>query len=212
MLGGVLTLAFFFLRPQMPSYQGAAAPILEVIASNPSTFELHNWGISVGFLFMLFGFVGFREQLRTEEVADAWSRLGLIMAILMTGLVLIETVIDGTVFVEVAQRWSAASGVQRTMLGFVAYHALVLNVAILGRGLLLFALTVGLFGLAMLSSEDYPHWLGVLGLLIGGLGVLAGGAIIVQGVPSFTVQLAVLPVVVVGLIWVSLTGWFSWRL
>ena len=184
---------------------------MEVFAANPATFELHTWGVSLGFLLMLLGLVGVREQLGTEEVADAWSQLGLTVAILATGLVLIDTVIDGTVLVEIAEDWSATGGAERSMIGAVARHALLLNVVILGRGVLLFELTIGLFGLAMLSSEDYPRWLGVLGLVIGVLGVLTGGAVVIQGVPSMTTQLAVLPVAVVGFLWVTITGLVSWR-
>jgi hypothetical protein len=102
-----------------------------------------------------------------------------------------------------AETWplvfEAAFAVRQIEVGLTSYFGLV------------FGVTLGSFGLAMLFSSRYPGWLAIVGLLAG-LGTMLIG--MEQAAHGFS-DLALNLFMVVGLVdlaWVALSGVLMWRL
>lgn len=211
-LGGIFAIVFFLVRPRTPSYAGEVGPILDVFALNGRLFEIHTLGISVALLLVLAGFVALEESLDDSHRAAAYGKLGVVAVVVTAALFLIDTSIDGTVLVEIARTWEAASGSQQPSVEYVAELGILLNVVILGRGVFLFSLAVLLFGLGTAASERYPNSLGYAGVVFGAIGLVAGGLVAAQGVPTETMILPVFVAVLLAFAWVSVACRFVWKL
>lgn len=76
---------------------------------------------------------------------------------------------------------------------------------------MLFGLTISTFGISMLLSRRFPHWLGWLGC-VGGLGMVAAGtALAYTGFSALAMTLS-MPASSVLLVWAIAVGAFMWRL
>lgn len=206
-VGGILAIVFFLVRPRTPTYRGDLAPILEVFATNGPLFEIHTIGISAAILLVLGGFVGLREAVRGEAKAAAYARLALTAGVVLTPLFLLDAAVDGTILVELARLWMEAPEAEKASVRYVGELAMLVNVVILGRGVVLFGLTILLFGLGTAASDRFSRRLGWAGVLIGLLGVLTGAGMALQGVPSMTMLLPVFVAVLLAFAWTAGVGW-----
>lgn len=110
--------------------------------------------------------------LRDRE--PAYAVLGLVALLLGSLLALIPSATTATMGWELGQTYATGSPadkaaallIMESVGGWSHMMALVM-------GMILVALGVGLFGLAMLTSQTFPRWLAWLGIVGGGLGLIS---------------------------------------
>ncbi|MDQ4025013.1 MAG: hypothetical protein M3217_05925, partial [Actinomycetota bacterium] len=75
----------------------------------------------------------------------------------------------------------------------------------------LFGLTATLFGLAGLSSDTYPRWLGALVLAGGVLGFAAGTIQFLGGISDLSATILFLPASIAFTVWLFASGLYLWQ-
>ena len=158
-LGGLLLLAAFSLRPPQP------ATIHEAVELGLDKWVLANWMFAIGAVLLLGGWRGLSEHLNDAQV-EGWSTLGMGGVIVgATGMALSGAVnAEGVPFLLESFRSVDAAAAENSYLTLAAIvHALAfISWTLLWVGL-------ALSGLAIAEDDEYPHWLGYSGMVIAAL-------------------------------------------
>ena len=158
-LGGLLLLAAFSLRPSQPQ------TIQEVIDLGLDKWVLANWFFAIGAALLLGGWRGLSEHLNDAQV-EGWSTLGMGGVIVgAVGLALAGAMnAEGIPYLLESFQSVEAAAAENS---FLAVNALISATAFLSWTLLWTGMA--LTGLAIAEDNEYPSWLGYSGLVIAAL-------------------------------------------
>lgn len=210
-VGTAMSLLFFFIRPQT-NYDGGLEAALPIFAENLTTFAIHALGVAVGELLILGGLVGLFAVLWDDsDRAATWGLFGIAVGTVATAIAVLGSAIDGLVVAKLARTWATAPPAGELAALGVATAGATLSVVIFTRVILLYALTIVLFGVALTKSDRYPNRLGWAGVVVGAGGLLVGGIHAFRG--TFVGPLAQLGFVVIVLmfVWFISVGVYLWK-
>lgn len=181
--------------------------LLTFIADRP--WALHHLLIVFCFLLWLAALSGLAYSF-TGATAWVLGRLGQTAAVLGMAVLLWHYNIDGPALEHLSDAWVAAEGAEKSVL---LERATILTHATAGMFPLYVALLLGLpfvlFGLAVVSSDEYPSWLGWIGAAAGALS-LAVGSTNFAGFDILPMNLFVLTVLLLDF-WMIAVGRLMWR-
>jgi hypothetical protein len=141
----------------------------------------------------------------------AWGRIGLTGALLSMAVYAANQAVDGVSNHVMVHRLAAASAETRPLVFEAAFAVRQIEVGLTSYFSLVFGVTLGIFGLAMLFSSCYPNWLAIVGLLAGVGTMLIGMEQAAHGFSDLALNLFMV-MGLVDLAWVALSGVFMWRL
>ena len=170
LVGTVGYVLAFVLHGDLPDQ--TTESLLSFIAGRP--WALHHLLINLCFLLWIAGLSGLAYSF-TSPGAWVLGRLGQVSALLGMAVLLWHYNIDGPALETVADAWVSAEGAEKAAL---LERGTVLTLATSAMFPLYVALLLGLpfilFGLAVVTSPDYPSWLGWIGAAAGGLAFVVG--------------------------------------
>ena len=171
--GSVLGMVGNLVHPATPIDD--AAGVAQAIASSEAWLPIH-LSIVVGIVLMFGGLVALASAVR-GDLAVALARFGLAAATAGVAVGLVLVILDGVAARQLAEEWAAAAGADQAFkLQLVAANETV-NFALASLFNILFAgVAFGLFGLAVVASENFPRWLGLL-VVLGAVESIGAGLI-----------------------------------
>jgi hypothetical protein len=208
LVGAVVFLSSTLLHPSSSAPNDLAAAFAEYAGS--AFWVAIHLGQFAGVAMMGTALVALAATLEMGRPA-AWGRIGLTGALLSMAVYAANQAVDGVSNHVMVHRLAAASVETRPLVFEAAFAVRQIEVGLTSYFSLVFGVTLGIFGLAMLFSSRYPSWLAIGGLLAG-LGTMLIG--MEQAAHGFS-DLALNLFMVVGLVdlaWVALGGVFMWRL
>ncbi|HVF51976.1 MAG TPA: hypothetical protein VNC78_00035 [Actinomycetota bacterium] len=186
--GGVLAIVANALHPrQSPGKLGDVKDFMSII-DGFALWRLVHLLIITSVLLSMFGLIGIARVL-TDEGRSPWANLCLPLGVLMGAVAAVSFAIDGFVMGGAAEQWAHSHLVEAVGDHFqpraVAIHEALQRAETLSLidGAVFAVAIMGLFGaaqlvyaLALLKSDAFPGWTGVVGL-VGGLGGLLSGSL-----------------------------------
>jgi hypothetical protein len=158
--------------------------VATVIAQSESSTLIH-LVIIAGILAMLAGLVGLRHALPTNGVVGALTRMGVYAAGIGAVLGIITVILDGVASKQLADRWAAAAGNERSLALGLLSASETMNFALAGMFNAMFAgVPFILFGLALTKARVLPAWLGWIAVAAGSGSVAAGLVQALTGRPT----------------------------
>jgi hypothetical protein len=183
--------------------------VLQTFDANFGQLKIHGLGVSLGTLLILGSFVGLRWSI-TNGSAEVWARLGLVAAIVKTGVHLTGAMMGGSVIPAFAGSYMLLGETSDAL--WVGRGLYIFYEALLAPTFLTLATTILLFGIAVLKADNYPVWLGWLA--IGSSIWTAAGwiAFVVVGpIEAADVMLIFIPGFMMSMIWLFITGIYMWQ-
>lgn len=199
MVGAVIAIVFNLLHPRSSDVGSAAEEVRLATEEGIWLFDHYMIAWAVGLA--LLAFIAISRSL-TSEPSISWGRVALIFGIGSTALVFATVVVDGFALKEAGETADATTAEA---------------VAFIGGGLFLasigsfFGFTPILFGVAVLTGNDYPAWLGWGAVIAGLLGIIAGTIIFFDGFSQFTTNVLFPISSVLSTLWIGITGYFLWQ-
>ena len=170
-LGAVTTLVFGALHPKGSRDVGSVSEWMTRVGASDAWVLIH-FMLLLASILGLVALVGVARSY-PEGSAQAWARIGVLVATVATAIAVMTFLIDGAVVKETADRWVAGpqeanSGDARlaTDIGFVLVAGLQLATG--------FVATI--FAIAGLRSPTHPPALAWMALAAGSIGVISGAA------------------------------------
>ena len=205
---GVVILLIATLLHPLDAHPGDAPAAFAEYAADRFWVATH-LGQLFGVVLIGGGLVSLSWRLRRGR-AGMWAILGAVGALASISLAGALQAVDGVALKIMVERWSNAAPELQPLLFETAFAVRQIEVGLASVMGLLFGLTAVLYGGALLSSEEGPNWLGVLGI-VGGAATMASS--IVQAHTGFSdVAMAVsMPSSLVLLLWTTLVGVFLLR-
>ena len=203
-VGAVLGVVVNLLHPRTSEIGNVEALLREIADSGI-------WvGDHIGILFAVLLVTGGLAALYRsipDQPGAAWARLGFVSALLGAAVIAILVGTDGIAAKGLATAWANAPESEKIAAFRVAAAVALINIAIFSVFIIVFfGVTFFLFGLALLTSNVYPQWLGWVALL-GGLASALVGLIQAYNGPSVLVTNVLFPIFSVLLsLWVLLVG------
>jgi hypothetical protein len=183
--------------------------VLHTFYANIELLKIHGLGVSLGSLLILGGFAGLRWSL-TDGLANVWARLGLLTAIVKTGIHLIGAMMGGSVIPSFAESYILMGETSDAL--WVGRGLYIYYEALLAPTFLTLAITILLFGMAVLYSEHYPVWLGWTAIAAGLWTAIGWIAFTIIGpIKAADVMLIFIPGFMLSMIWLFIVGVFMWR-
>jgi hypothetical protein len=208
LVGAVVLFVSTLLHPLDNDPNDAPAAFAEYAAD--SLYVWSHLGQFVGLAVLGMALVALAATLEPGRAA-AWARIGLAGTAASIAVAAALQAVDGVALKVTVDRWAAATGEARVLTYEAALAVRQIEIGLASLLILLFGLTLTVFGLATLLSARYPTWLGGIGLL-GGLGtVVAGAAQASTGFSGLAMTIGMLASSVL-LVWVILAGILMWRL
>jgi hypothetical protein len=170
-VGALLGMVGNLVHPETPINDPEG--VARVIAESGSWVTVH-LAIVLGIVLMLGGLFAVRHSIR-GGVAEVLASLGFVAGIIGAAIGLMLVILDGVAARQLAQEWVAApTGDRDIALGLVHANETI-NYALASLFNFVFAAaTFVLFGLAVVLSDSYPRWLGLVAVLAGVLSAFAG--------------------------------------
>jgi hypothetical protein len=177
--GGVLGVVLNLIHPRTSDI-GATEVELRLIEENGRWLAVHA-GILVALVIAFLGLVAIAVSMYGER--GLWARVALYSAIASAPVAIISVAIDGIAMKEIADAWADAP--DRV---FAAADAVgQLNVAAFdGLIISLFGMTPIFAGIALAGSSLYPRWIGILSVVGGVIGLIAGFTQALTGLEPLT--------------------------
>lgn len=133
----------------------------------------------LGFVFVFGALVVVAWRLRAGR-ARGWAVLGAVGAGVSLSLAAAVQAVDGIALKVMVDRWADAPAESQHLLFEGAYAVRQIEGGLLALLFVVLGLTVFLYGLALVSDEGAPAWLGALGITASPLTV-ATGVVVAQG-------------------------------
>lgn len=207
-VGAILALVVNALHPRPADFQ--AETLARLVSESDIWIGIHV-GILVAVLLLLGGLVAISRSMAGERPA-AWARLGLVSALLGSGVFAVWTASDGIAAKRLADQWASASAAEKAVALRVFDAVGQVDVALFSVAtVVLFGATFVLYGVAVALGDEYPKWLGWVAV-VGGVGAALVGFVQAYRGPSVLVTNTLFAVFSVALIlWVLAIGVLLWR-
>lgn len=208
--GGILTLVGNILHPREAGQLEDVETFLNVAAGS-EIWVIDHFLILIAVSLLLAAFFGLGRSF-TSDAAHTWARFAWTVSIIGVVFALALMVTEATGVAVVADQWATATGTEQDMALGAGRVLLELSLVFsVGAMLFLFGATPLLFGVAMVTSDDYPNWVGWAGLIFGSV-ALAAGTIQVLTQQTDLAQLVLFPVAAIGItLWIIYVGVLLWR-
>ncbi len=208
--GGILTLVGNILHPREAGQLEDVETFLTVAAGS-EIWVIDHFLILIAVSLLLAAFFGL-ERSFTSGAALSWSRFAWTVSTVGIAFALALMVTEATAVAVVADQWATATGTEQAMAlaagSALLDLSLVFSVAAM---LFLFGATPLLFGVAILTSDDYPNWIGWAGTIFGSIALAAGTIQILTQQTTLT-QFVLFPVAAIGItLWIIYLGVLLWR-
>jgi hypothetical protein len=209
-LGGIFTLAGNIIHPRAEGQLEDPETLLQIVAGSDIWVADHVI-IAIGVTLLLGAFYGVTHSI-SDDSATAWAGLAWGVAIVGVGLGALLMLTEAVAVAGIAETWATSSGTEADLAlaaGSALFHfSLALAAA---APLFLFGIAPMLTGRAILSSHEYPSWVGVAGMILGGIGVVANIGQVLTGVTTQS-GLVLVPIGIVGVtVWMIYLGVVMWR-
>jgi hypothetical protein len=208
--GAALGLVFNILHPRdSDTLDSVAAELRQVDESGIWVFDHVMLGIAVVLSFL--GLIAIAHSI-TGDVGTSWATLARASAIASTAMLTGLIAIDGIAMKEIAEGFAPVTDIE-TAAAFVGAAPVVETVRALFTASIgaFFGVTPLLFGVAVVSSDVYPKWLGYVALVAGALGFVTAIIQAFNGLSTFT-TLIMFPVAsVIFTLWLLYMGVLLWR-
>ena len=143
--------------------------------------------------------------------AAAWARIGVVGAAASLAAAAALQAVDGVALKTMVDRWAQASGEARTVAFEAAFAVRQIEVGLASLSSVTLGLTVLAYGAAIVASERFPTWLGLVGATGGFATVIAGVAQAYTGFSSLSMTIS-MPGALLLLVWAIMVGIQLWRL
>lgn len=197
MLGAVLGIVFNVLHPRGDEF--TVAEELRLASEEGIWLFDHyilGWVIGIGLLtFIVIG------RSFSSEPSASWGRVASLFGVGAAAIGFVTITVDGFAMNQAAE----AGGASAEAVGYVGQ---ALFLATIGA---LFGVTPIVFGVAILSGDDYPAWLGWLAVLAGLLGIVAATIIFFDGFSTGTINGLFVPASLLFSLWGGLAGYWLWQ-
>lgn len=198
MVGAPIAVVFNLLHPRSDEFS-AAAEVEASITEGIWAFDHYMLGLSVGLGFLALVVIG---RSFASAASVPWGRVALYSAIGSSALAFTALTVDGFAIPEAADSIGPDAAVA------VAHVAAGLFLTTIGT---LFGITPILFGVAVLTGEDYPGWLGWVAVLAGLIGAVTGTIIFYNGFTDLTVEVLFPIASILFTVWIGVMGILLWR-
>ena len=151
------------------------------------------------------------RTLRDEPRAEVCAAIGATGVAASVAVAAVLQAVDGVALKTMVDAWAAAPGMRKEVVFAAAFGVRQIEVGTASLFCLVLGLTTVCYGAALVSSDAYPRWLGLLAFP-GAAGLVAAG--IVQaytGFSSIAMQLS-MPASLTLLCWVIAAGICMWHL
>lgn len=207
MIGAAIGLVSNFMHPRASGIDTSREELDLVAGSDIWLLDhyLIGWSLAAA----AFGLIAIALS-RAEEPARSWGRVALGFGIASIAIAFAAITVDGMALKAVADNWAASPDDAAAFAAgdAVAQIALALFTATIAS---LFGVTPLAYGIACLSREGYPKWLGYLAVGSGLLGMLASSMIVLGGVSDAAVNYMFTPASVGYTVWLFFSGWYLWK-
>lgn len=198
MVGAVIAVVFNILHPR-PEEVGAAEIVRSAAEEGIWALDHYMLGWAIGLA--LLAFIVLSRSLSSEP-STSWGRVALIFGIGSTAVAFALIGVDGFAIPEAAE----ASGPETALA--VAHVGEALLVATIAA---FFGLTPILFGIAVLSGDDYPGWMGWVAIVAGVIGIVTASIMFFDGLSSFTIEVLFPIASLVFTLWIGVMGYLLWQ-
>lgn len=198
MVGAVLAVVFNLLHPRTDELTAAASA---QAAAEEGIWALDHYVLAWTLAFALLAFIVISRSL-SGEPSKSWGRVALWFGIGSTAIAFAAIAVDGF-----ALRVAAESG-SAEVAEAVAYVGEGLFVGLMAS---FFGVTPVLYGVAVLTGDDYPTWLGWVAVLAGLLGLVTSTIIFFDGFSDTTVYVLFPIASLLATLWIGVMGWLLWN-
>ena len=208
-IGGVLVLVGNIIHPRESGQLDDAATLLAV-ASDSRIWVVDHLIIMIGIALLLGAFFGVTHSI-TGEAGAVWAQLAWGASIIGVGVGVVFMLTEATAISVLAETWAASSGPEQglALAAGTALFELSLTLST-GAALFLFGAAPALVGKAILRSDDYPSWLGWVGVIVGVIGIGANLVPILIGRTTQTGLVLVPMAIVLATLWIVYLGVLMW--
>lgn len=208
--GGTLTLVGNILHPREAGQLEDAESLLTVAAGS-DLWVIDHFVILIAVSLLLAAFHGLARSF-TAEPSATWARLAWGVSIVGVVFALALMVTEATAMASLADQWATGTGAERDMALAAGSALFELSLVFSVGGILfLFGTTPLLFGVAMLTGNDYSRWIGWVGMVFGSVALAAGTIQILTRQTTLT-QFVLFPVAAIGItVWIIYLGVLLWQ-
>lgn len=207
--GAILGFATNFLHPRTSDIANPEAYLREVAES--AIWIGDHVGILFAALLALGGYAAIYRSFTTER-GTAWARLGSMGALLGAAIISVLMATDGIAAKVVAGEWMNAPAAEKAVAFRVGVALAQVNFSLFSVTIVVwFGVTNILYGLAILTDDVYPRWLGWVAVIGGGASVLVGLNQAYTGLSVLTTNILFPIVSTVLILWFLVMGVVLWR-
>ena len=208
-MGSALGLIANLLHPRTSEIGNVEAFLRRVAES--TTWVGDHIGILFAVLLVLGGLTAIYRSLAAEPSA-AWARLGFVGAVVGAGVLFVLMGTDGIAMKGLAKAWATAPETEKAAALRVASAVAEINLALFSVFIILFfGATFILYGLAVLTSNAYPRWLGWVAVLAGLASALIGLNQAYRGPSVLVTNVLFVIFSVILTLWVLVMAVILWR-
>lgn len=209
-VGGVIGVVANVLHPRQADVLDSTEELLAEVAGSDIWVGVH-FAIAVALALLLAALYGVSRSI-TSESGRQWARLAWGAAIASTAIGLVLLFVDGIAVADVAETWSSASGAAQDAAFAAGIATTSLSFALFtGFIVISFGALPLLYAATLLSSDDYPTWLGWVAGLAGALGLVAGVMQWFAG-PSTLSAFVLFPMAsILFTLWIIYIGFLMWQ-
>jgi Domain of unknown function (DUF4386) len=141
--------------------------------------------------------------------AAEWALLGAAGAVSCLAATVVLQAVDGIALKAMVDLWAAAQHPDKAVLFQAALSVRQIEIGLASITSVLLGLTVSVYGIACLVDRRWPKWSGLVGILSGGLTLLAGVVTALMGFSAVTMAVS-MPSNILLLGWIVGVGAVMW--
>lgn len=199
MVGAVAAIVLNLLHPRSEDIGSAMEEVR--LATEEGIWRFDHYMIAWTAALLLFALIVIAKSF-TREPAVSWGRVAIGFAIASTTVLFVTISVDGFALAE------AGEGAEPAVAEAVAYVSGGLFLATIGST---FGVTPVIYGLLVLSGDDFPKWLGWVAILAGAIGLAAATIIFFDGFSSLPTNLLFPAASLLFTLWVGVMGYLLWQ-
>jgi hypothetical protein len=149
------------------------------------------------------------QQLRMGPAA-AWAGIAATGATVSLAVAAALQAVDGIALKHMVDAWAATTAAQKEGIFHAAFAVRQIEIGLASMLGLSMGLTVTVYGVALLTDQTYPKWVGALAI-IGGIPTMAAGVVVAYTGFSGLAMAINMPSNFLLLVWVVILGGFMWQ-